>query len=391
VLVKQNSTPMMKKLLFFVLMAVPLLSSAQIIYETISSEKLGQTREIKIQLPRNYEENTEKTYPVFLVLDGDYLFEPIAGNVDYYSYWEDTPEMIVVGINQSSTRMDDAYYEDRNFLPADKGAAFFEFLGMELLQHLDDKYRTSNFRVIAGHDYTANFINYYLLKTDPIFDGYINLSPDLAPLMADRISSALRKSETKKWLYLATGTEDIPQLKKGIEDLNSQLSAIENDLVTYAFDNFENATHYTLVGKAIPSALLSIFNVYRPISKKDYNELLLQTSVSSVEFLTDKYESINELFGIQKKIRLNDFMAVYNAIEKTRRWEDYKDLSKLAYDNFPGTMLGTFFEARYEEETGDPKKAMRTYQNAYGQEEIAFLNADFMLEKADAIKKDFGY
>ncbi|TDN95509.1 hypothetical protein DET49_101107 [Salegentibacter sp. 24] len=382
---------MMKKLLFFVLMAVPLLSSAQILYETISSEKLGQTREIKIQLPRNYEENTEKTYPVFLVLDGDYLFEPIAGNVDYYSYWEDTPEMIVVGVNQSSTRMDDAYYEDRNFLPADKGAAFFEFLGMELLQHLDDKYRTSNFRVIAGHDYTANFINYYLLKTDPIFDGYINLSPDLAPLMADRISSALRKSETKKWLYLATGTEDIPQLKKGIEDLNSQLSAIENDLVTYAFDNFENATHYTLVGKAIPSALLSIFNVYRPISKKDYNELLLQTSVSSVEFLTDKYESINELFGIQKKIRLNDFMAVYNAIEKTRRWEDYKDLSKLAYDNFPGTMLGTFFEARYEEETGDPKKAMRTYQNAYGQEEIAFLNADFMLAKADAIKKDFGY
>ncbi len=217
---------MVKKLLIFVLLVAPLLSSAQTLYETISSEKLGETREIKIQLPRNYEENTEKTYPVILVLDGDYLFEPMAGNVDYASYWEDAPEMIVVGVNQSKTRMDDAYYDERNYLPADKGAAFFEFLGMELMQHLDTKYRTADFRVIVGHDYTANFINYYLLKPDPIFDGYINFSPDLAPPMADRISSNLAKSETKKWIYLATGTSDIPQLKKGIEDLNSQLAAI---------------------------------------------------------------------------------------------------------------------------------------------------------------------
>lgn len=382
---------MIKKLLCLVLLISPVLSFAQTIYETISSEKLGETRELKIQLPRNYEENTEKTYPVILVLDGDYLFEPMAGNVDYYSYWENAPEMIVVGINQSKSRLDDAYYEDRNFLPADKGAQFFEFLGMELMAYLDNKYRTANFRVIAGHDYTANFINYYLLKSDPIFDGYINLSPDLAPKMADRISNSLAKSETKKWFYLATGTNDIPQLKESIQNLNSKLAALDNDLVSYKFDNFEHATHYSLVGQAIPAALESMFTVFRPISEKDYNEILLQTSLSAVTFLEDKYESIQELYGIDKKVRVKDFMAVHHAIEKTRRWNDYKELSKIAYDNYPGTMLGTYFEARYEEETGNPKKAMRTYQNAYGQQKIAFLNTDFMLGKADAIKKDFGY
>ncbi|SHG00147.1 hypothetical protein SAMN05444483_10452 [Salegentibacter echinorum] len=382
---------MIKKLLLFVILNIPLLSFSQTIYETISSEKLDETRELKIQLPRNYEENTEKTYPIMLVLDGDYLFEPMAGNVDYYSYWEDAPEMIVVGINQSRTRMDDAYYEDMNFLPADKGAAFFEFLGMELMTYLDEKYRTANFRVIVGHDYTANFINYYLLKSHPIFDGYINLSPDLAPKMADRISSSLAKSETKKWFYLATGSNDIPGLKENIKNFNNQLAAIDNELVSYKFDDFQHATHYTLVGKAIPSALESMFTVFRPISEKDYNEILLQTSLSPLSFLQDKYESILQLYGIEKQIRVKDFMAIYNAIEKTRRWDDYKGLSKLAYDNYPETMLGTFFEARYEEETGNPKKAMRIYQNAYGQQKIAFLNTDFMLEKAEAIKRDFGY
>jgi len=46
-----------------VLLISPVLSFAQTIYETISSEKLGETRELKIQLPRNYEENTEKNLP----------------------------------------------------------------------------------------------------------------------------------------------------------------------------------------------------------------------------------------------------------------------------------------------------------------------------------------
>ena len=382
----------MKRLLLLLMaIALPLSAFSQIKHESLSSEKLGETRQIKIQLPRNYEENTEKRYPVVVVLDGDYLFEPVAGMVDYYSYWEDAPEMIVVGINQDGIRMNDTYYSEQNFLPEGKGAKFFEFIGMELLANLDQKYRTANFRIIVGHDFTANFINYYLLKQNPIFQGYINLSPDLAPQMTERITNALKTAETRKWFYMATGTEDMPALKDNILSFDNQLKNIDNELVDYSFNNFEDATHYSLVGKAIPAAIEKMFEIYRPISTREYNETLLQTSVSPTEYLAEKYSSIEKLYGIKRKISLNDFMAVYRAIEKTRNWEEYKDLYKMAYDYYPGTMLGTYFEARYEEENGNPKRAMRIYQNAYGQEKIAFLDTDFMLEKADAIKKDFGY
>lgn len=369
---------------------LPLVSWSQILHETVNSQKLGEQREIKIQLPRNYEQNSEKRYPIVVVLDGDYLFEPVAGMVDYYSYWKDIPEMIVVGINQDGIRMEDTAYGE-NSLPADKGAKFFEFIGMELLASLDQKYRTSNFRMIVGHDFTANFINYYLLKQEPIFKGYINLSPDLAPEVANWVTDALESSESKKWFYLATSNEDIPALKSGIASFDNQLKGINNKLVSYKFEEFTGESHYSLVGKAIPSAISSMFEIYRPISTKDYNEILLQTSISPTQYLTEKYESIEELYGLKRQISINDFMAVHNAIEKTRNWEAYKDLYKLAFDHYPGTMLGTFFEARHEEETGNPKKAMRMYQNAYGQKSIAFLDADYMLEKADAIKKDFGY
>lgn len=380
-----------KKLLFLFVLVLPNLISSQVIYETLKSSKLEEQRELKIQLPRNYEQNKEKSYPVMVVLDGDYLFEPVAGNVDYYSYWEDIPEMIVVGINQSSSREKDAYYDDQNFLPSDTGASFFEFLGMELMPFLDDKYRTAPFRVVIGHDFTSNFINYYLLKESPLFHGYINLSPDLAPEMTERIAASLEKTNNKTWYYLATSSEDIPQLKEKILTLDSRLKTIENKNVRYNFDNFPDATHYSLVGKAIPNAIEDIFHIYRPISVEDYNKILLQTSVSAYEFLTEKYENIEELFGIKKQIRLNDFMAIYNALEKRRNWDELQDLSKLAQKHYPNTMLATYFAARHDEETGNPKRAMKSYQKAYGQEPIAFLTVDFMLNKAEEIKKDFGY
>lgn len=378
------------KLLIVLLLAAPYVTSAQIIYKTLSSSKLGESRELKIQLPRNYEANKDKHYPIMVVLDGDYLFEPIAGNVDYYSYWEDIPEMIVVGVNQATTRDDDASYHETTNLPSGQGAAFFEFIGMELVKHIQDNYRTAPFKIIVGHDYTANFINYYLLKEKPLFQGYINLSPDLAPGMQEWVVSSLSKTSNPTWYYLATGSEDISFLKDAILSFDNQLKTIDNKNLNYNFDNFPDATHYTLVGNAIPKALAQMFQVYRPISMQDYNRVLLQTSVSGTDYLVEKYANIKSLFGVEKQIRVNDFMAVYNAMDKTRNWNELKSLSKLASKHYPKTMLATFFDARYEEETGNARRAVKSYMNAYGQEPIAFLTVDYMLEKAEILKRENG-
>ena len=112
----------------------------QVIYETVPSLNFTEPRQVKIQLPRNYESNKDKDYPVIVVLDADYLFEPVAGNVDYYSYWEDMPQAIVVGIMQPD-RMADTQYDETNFLPVGEGKLFFDFIGSELFPWLSKKYR----------------------------------------------------------------------------------------------------------------------------------------------------------------------------------------------------------------------------------------------------------
>ena len=377
-------------LLLFTILFISSSSISQIDYKEINSEKLGGTRQLKIQLPRNYNENEEKSYPVIVVLDGDYLFEPVAGNVDYYSYWEEMPQVIVVGINQDRTREDDTYYEDVNFFPEDTGSAFFEFVGLELMPYLDQNYRTTNFRIAVGHDLTANFMNFYLMKDPPLFQGYISLSPDLSPKMDERIPARLAVLEQKMFYYLATGTDDIGVLKDPIIELDKKIAAVENENLQYNFDNFQGATHYSLVGRAIPKALENMFSIYRPISKKDYKEVVLE-SESPYEYLIEKYATIKSLFGLEDPIRVNDYIAVSTALEKKEDWEGLAELGKIARKHYPETMLGNYYQALSLEQLGEPKKAMKAYQNAFLLEEVSYLTKDLMLERADQIKADFGY
>ncbi|NJY61236.1 esterase [Salinimicrobium sp. CDJ15-81-2] len=381
----------MRKLYFLTLIifASPILS-AQTIYKTIKSSRIGTERELKIQLPRNYEQNTEKTYPLIIVLDGDYLFEPMAGNVDYYSYWDEIPEAIVVGVNQIDSREDDSMYDSQRFLPEKRGAQFFEFLGMELLKFMDENYRTSKFVAIAGHDITANFLNYYLFKNDPLFHAYINFSPDLAPEMATRLTEKFSVIEKPVWYYLAVGSNDIPTLRKGIADLDKQLASVTNDNLKYKFEEMDAATHYTIIGRALPKALEHIFALYKPIGLKEYDEIVMMEG-SPYDYLTDKYDVINNNFGIDKKVRVNDYLAVGKALEFLQKWEELEKLGELARKQYPTSALGTYYLARAYEATGRSRKAMRTYQSAYGQEEVAFVTVDFMLQKAELIKEDFGY
>jgi len=383
---------MKKTIVFFLLLFLAFNTSiAQVKYETIQSSKLGEERQIKIQLPRGYNADSDKTYPIFIVLDGDYMFEAVAGNVDYHSYWEDMPESIVVGINQLDKRFDDCMYSEQNSLPIETGAAFFEFIGMELVPYIENTYRAGNFRVAVGHGETANFINYYVLKPQPLFQAYISISPELAPNMIDYLPEVLSKIQSKIFYYLANTNNDVKSIKRMTEVLNTDINAIDNKNVVYNFDSFDGPSHYSVPTHAIPSAIESIFQVFQPISKKEYKDVILELEISPVLYLQEKYEAISDLFGVEKKVLINDFKATSAAIEKNEWYEYYEELGKMARKAYPETILGTYYIARFYEETGEPKKAMRTYQSAYTLEEIAGLTKDLMLERADLIKEDFGY
>jgi predicted alpha/beta superfamily hydrolase len=354
---------------------------AQAIYETIDSYKLDGKRELKIQLPRNYDPEAKRSYPLVLVLDGDYLFEPVAGNIDYQAYWEDIPDCIVVGIKQGKTREDDFLYDNDTFFPAHEGADFYEFMATELLPYIEDNYNTSNYRVIFGHDLSANFINYYLFKDEPLFKAYVALSPDLAPEMENRLKERLGILTEETFYYMATADADIKALRDAILECDTKLKLIENPKLHYKFDNFEDANHYSLVGRGIPKALNEIFALYKPINGKEYNENVLTFEGSPFDYLTKKYEDIEYFYGFEKKLIENDIRAIAAACNKKDDLESLEKLAKLVKKEFPESMLSAYYLGVYYEKEGNLKRALQRYKSGLLLEPSQFIDKEIMLEK----------
>jgi predicted alpha/beta superfamily hydrolase len=372
---------MKKSLTILLLCFVALGLNAQAIYETIDSYKLDGERELKIQLPRNYDPESKRSYPLVIVLDGDYLFEPVAGNIDYQAYWEDIPDCIVVGVKQGKTREDDFYYDNDVFFPAHEGANFYEFIAAELIPYIEDNYSASNFRIIVGHDLGANFINYYLFKDVPLFRAYVSLSPDFAPEMVNRLSERLSSLQQETFYYMATADADVKVLRNSIVECDAVLKPIENKKVHYKFDNFEDANHYSLVGRGIPKALNEIFALYKPINGKEYNEKVITFEGSPYEYLIKKYEDIEYFYGFEKQLIENDIRAIAAACKKKDNLEALESLAKLVKKEFPESMLSAYYMGMYYEKEGNLRKALQRYKAGLLLEPSQYIDKEIMLEK----------
>ncbi|WP_095953036.1 alpha/beta hydrolase [Flavobacterium sp. ACN6] len=374
----------MKKV-YLLAILISISSFAQKTFDNIKSEKLGEERRITIGLPASYEANKDKKYPVLYLLDGDYLFDPFSGAVSYGSYWDDIPEMIIIGIHQNKDgeRFDDTTIDQNNGLPFEKGAQFFEFIGAELIPYIEKKYRTSPFRIIAGHDLTASFANFYLYKENPIFNAYICLSPELAPKMEVRIPEKFAKIKEPIFYYLSASEGDIKKIKEPIEKLDSNIKIANNPLVNYKYELFKGTTHYTEVLHSIPSALYQIFEVYRPINSAEYNNKIAVLQSGYAEYLENKYSEMSKVLGVQIPVRMSDFKVIENIILRNNAYSELGKMAEIGNVNYPKAMLGEYELGLMYEKQGDPKHASKKYQNASQMEPIGDLNKDLMYEKID--------
>ena len=363
---------------------------AQTVYRDIDGPD-GEKRQLKIQVPRNYEANADMMYPVIVVFDGDYLFEPVAGVADYYSYWDEMPEAIVVGINQIKTKELDFLCDELNGLPFDSGAAFFEFITYDLFNFIDNNYRTVPFRTIVGHGESANFLNFYLFQEQPFFNAYISLSPSFTEKMELRLKEQFSDLQTPIFYSLTTAEEDRKSSEESISALHKTLDAISNDNFNYNYNYYKGKSHYELVNHALPTAFEKVYKVFKPIDRKEYKEKMLAYSEGTVmDYVVNKYETIKTMYGVDKQIRVNDFNAIEAALRKAEDWETFKALGELALEEYPNAMLGKYYIALHYENIGEPKKAIKAYLSAFAMDEIGGLKKDDMLHYAELIKADFG-
>ena len=378
----------MKKSLLFLLFIFSSPIFSQKIIDTIASKSLDEDREITISLPNSYENQPKQRFPILVLLDGDFLFDPFQGALSYGNYWDDLPEVIIIGItqNKNNERSADCTIDKTNGLPSEKGERFYEFIGLELIPYIEKKYRVAPFKMIAGLDTTASFLNYFLFKDTPIFDAYIAMSPEHPSGMEEQIPDRLAVITKPIFYYHSIGDGDSKKMRNRNIALDELAKKIEKNSLYYKFDDFKGASHYSLVLNSIPSALYHIFSVYQPISNSEYNDKIVGLPSGYVDYLTKKYEILEKSFSLKIPIRVNDFIAIEQAILKNKAYAEFNDLAQLAKKYYPKSMLADYEMGQMYEKMDENSKALKSYMAAYQREEIGDLTKDMLLNKMEELK-----
>ncbi len=155
---------------------------------SIHSRVLNQDRRIYIHVPKLDSADVNKALPVLYLLDGENHFHILSAYIEYLRHWKVIPPIIVVGI-VSVDRIKDLtptnsllnYFGkvDSTYKTSGGNEQFLNFIGQELMPYMEANYKTSPFKIFAGHSLGGlTAINCMLMRPD-MFDAYIAVSPSL--------------------------------------------------------------------------------------------------------------------------------------------------------------------------------------------------------------------
>jgi predicted alpha/beta superfamily hydrolase len=154
----------------------------------IHSRVLNQDRQIYIHVPKLDSADINKALPVLYLLDGENHFHILSAYIEYLRHWQVIPPIIVVGI-VSVDRVKDLTPTNSllnfdgkvdSYLKTSGGnEQFLNFIQQELMPYMEANYKTSPFKIFAGHSFGGLTAINCMLMRPHMFDAYIAISPSL--------------------------------------------------------------------------------------------------------------------------------------------------------------------------------------------------------------------
>ena len=339
-----------------------------IIYKKFNSFNLNQERILKIYIPDSFQENEKNTYPVAILMDGEFLFDVYVANSKLFASRDKAPEQIIVGIyqNQNNERYADCDYSEDTGLPNQESSKFYGFIRDEILPYIDDNYPSSLFKTIVGTTLTGNFINYFFLEETPVFNAYININPSYAPELHQKLELKSQSLITQYFYYLSGGDYNTEKRTKSINSTNSLLKLSENPNFKYKYDDFSNGSKTASIGQSIANSIGFTFKQFAAISQQEFDEEIADMEPGdAIEYLERKYVEIEYLYGSNVQIRESDIYKIEPIIIDKVNGDYLEEFGKMIMRLYPETPLGDYYIGMYYETGFDYKKALKHYKNGY--------------------------
>ena len=264
---------------------------------TIKSAALNEQRTVVVQLPKSYQANPNKVYPVIYRLDGAGNIPLISAVMERLQNDNRAPEVIIVAI-ENTNRLRDFYptvnKEPQGPVGEGGGAAkFLAFIEQELMPLINKSYRSHNFNVIAGASAAGVFALYTMQANPELFQAHIAYSPAVwwnygAPVKAAK--SFINKSkDLNNYVYINIG-EEAGLMRERYNELQQALQS--NSLVNLRFfsDAFNNVSHNL-------TSVAGSFNAYHNLFLP--KQMPMSALSDDIESIDVYYKKLSQQWGEQ--------------------------------------------------------------------------------------------
>lgn len=355
------------------------------------SSVLNEYRNIRIHIPESSGQNGSKENPLILCLDGEYLFYSMLGPYEISRIRGDLPESVIVGIDQNypdgnyPARWNDCSYDYNSGDLEGKGITFKKFILEELIPHLIKEYHVGKFRIIAGHSYTANYVNYFL--GDTTFSGFIAISPYIPDSAEPIIRAYVQGRERTGFYYLSTSDKDlyghIPQIRKQDSILFKQIAGPG---FCYAFRDYIGENHHSLVTRSITDALYQMFLGYLPLYSLTEADKYIAQEQDILEYLDRRYQEILRDYGLSIAVREDDLAYLWGVLEDKKDWVQLKEAGEYTIGLYPGSIYGYYMKGSAEENMNNLYEALRLYKAGYEKLSDDILNKSDFYENIEHVE-----
>lgn len=238
------------------------------------SENVRDSFYIYVKLPKYYDEEITKSYPVIFLLDGDIAFPMAWSVVRYLQYGRYVPDVIIIGIGYGGLidgsklpmrERDYAISHIERWEDSGQAKIFLSFLKDELIPFVESNYRIdySN-RTLNGHSLGGLFTLYTLFSEPQLFKNYIASSPytsydvDELLLLEEKNKSEIDKASCR--LFISFGeTEDEERYALPNTKIINHLGQRGSDYINLKFRIFDEGVHFSTPSEAMAYGLIHAF------------------------------------------------------------------------------------------------------------------------------------
>ena len=239
---------------------------------TVRSATLGEDREYFVHLPEGYESDPTRRFPVLYVLDGTTQSGHTAASAALMARVGIIPPMIVVGVPSI-----DGDTRNRDYTPPDmrldtddpaspKGAAdrFLTHLETELIPAVEQAYRTTRPRMLAGWSRGGLFVVYSQIVSPAAFDARFAHSPALwreNSALVGQLEQALSVSPAPEgFLFMSLGDAENEKMLSAFQDAVGVLERRSSPTIRWKAYMSAGGTHETNPRLSTPVGLCAMFN-----------------------------------------------------------------------------------------------------------------------------------